>query len=84
MKITVKKTIEETHELELPAFRKNICYYYKIISEEKAVQICFAKDSESIAVNYTGIALNSTEVGNQEEFDSKFNEVFTLISEKAS
>lgn len=84
MKITIKKTIEETHELELPAYRKNICYYYKIISEEKAIQVCFANGSESIAVNYTSIALNGNEIGNQEEFDAMFNKVFTLISEKAS
>jgi hypothetical protein len=84
MKITISKTIQETHELELPAYRKNICYYYKIVSEEKAIQICFAKDSESIAVNYTSIALNGTEEGNQKEFDAKLNKVFTLISEKAS
>jgi hypothetical protein len=84
MKITIKKTVEETHELELPAYRKNICYYYKIISEEQAIQICFANGSQSIAVNYTNIALNRTEIGTQEEFDAKFNEVFTLISGKAS
>jgi len=84
MKITISKTIQETHELELPAYRKNICYYYKIVSEEKAIQICFAKDSEAIAVNYTSIALNGTEVGNQAEFDTKFNEVVTVLMEKAS
>ena len=84
MKITITKTIQETHELELPAYRKNICYYYKIISETQAIQVCFAKDSETIAVNYTSIALKCDEVGNQEEFDAMFNKVFTLISEKAS
>ena len=84
MKITISKTIQETHELELPAYRKNICYYYKIVSEEKAIQICFAKDSESISVNYTSIALNGTEEGNQAEFDTKFNEVVTVLMEKAS
>ena len=84
MKITIKKTIEETHELELPAYRKNICFYYKIVNEEQAVSICFAEGREAIAINYTSIALNCDEVGNQEEFDLKFNEVFTLISEKAS
>ena len=84
MKITIKKTIEETHELELPAYRKNICYYYKIISEQQAIRICFANGGESIAVNYTSIALNATEEGNQEEFDAKFNKVLTIIMEKAS
>lgn len=84
MKITIKKTVEETHELELPAYRKNICYYYKIISEEQAIQICFANGSESIAMNYTSSALDCEKVGTQKEFDAMFNKVFTLISEKAS
>jgi hypothetical protein len=84
MKITIKRTVEETHELELPAFRKNICYYYKIISEQKAIQICFAPGSESISIGYTSIALKCDEVSNQLEFDAKFNEVMNLIMEKAS
>jgi hypothetical protein len=84
MKITIKKTIEETHELELPAYRKNICYYYKIVNEEQAVQINFSEGREAIAIGYTSIALKSDDICTQEEFDAKFNEVFTLISEKAS
>jgi hypothetical protein len=86
MKITITKTVEETHELELPAYRKNICYYYKIISETEAIQVCFAEYSKKqISESYTTSALSlATEIGTQEEFDAKFNEVFTLISEKAS
>ena len=84
MKITITKTVEETHELELPAYRKSICYYYKILNEEEALQICFAKGSESIAMSYTSIALTDKQAGNQEEFDAKFNEVVTILMEKAS
>ena len=85
MKITISKTIQETHELELPAYRKNICYYFKIISESQAIQVNFGKGMESIGIAYTSVALNSaSEVGNQVEFDTKFNEVMTLLMEKAS
>jgi len=84
MKITIKKTIEETHELELPAYRKNICYYYKIVNEEQAIQICFANGSEAIAMSYTEIALDCEKVGNKKEFDAKFNQVLTILMEKAS
>jgi len=85
MKITITKTIQETHELDLPAYRKNICYYYKIISETQAIQVNFGQDMESIGIAYTSVALNSaSEVGSQEEFDAIFNQIFTLISEKAS
>ena len=83
MKITVKKTIQETHELELPAYRKSICYYYKIISEEQALQICFAKDSEAIAMSYTSIALTDKEIGNEEEFYSHFHQVSKVLKDIA-
>ena len=85
MKITITKTVEETHELELPAYRKNICYYFKIISETQAIQVNFGGEMESISTTYASVALNSaSEVGNQEEFDTKFNEVVTVLMEKTS
>lgn len=85
MEITITKTIQETHELELPAFRKNICYYYKIISEKQAVQICIANGSESIGISYTSSALSLAPLeSSQAEFDTKFNEVVTILMEKAS
>jgi hypothetical protein len=82
MKITITKTIQETHELELPAYRKSICYYYKILSEEEALQICFAKGSESIAMSYTSIALTDKQAGNQEEFNAKYDEIMQLLNDK--
>ena len=83
MKITITKTVEETHELELPAYRKNSIYFYKIINEEQAVQICVAEGSESIAVSYATSALKLAPIeSNQEEFDAKLNEVVELIKKK--
>jgi hypothetical protein len=86
MKITISKTIQETHELELPAYRKNICYYYKIVSETEAIQVCFGEYSKKqISESYTSSALSlAPELGTQEEFDTKFNEVVTVLMEKAS
>ena len=85
MKITIKREVEETYELKLPAYRKNICYYYKIISETEAIQVNFGEGMESINIAYTSVALNSaSEAGNQAEFDTKFNEVVTVLMEKAS
>ena len=85
MKITISKTIQETHELELPAFKKNPAYLFKIISETQTIQICTVTNSESIALGHTSVALtNGYETSNQVEFDFKFNEVMTLIMEKAS
>ena len=40
---------------------------------------------ESISITYVSVALNSAnEVGTLEEFDTKFNEVVTVLMEKAS
>jgi len=85
MKITVKKTIEETHELELPAYRKNSCHYFKIVSETEAVLVCTYPNGEHISISNTGSALSlAPRESNEEEFDAMFNQVFTLISEKVS
>ena len=85
MKITIKKTVEETHEMELPAYRKNSCHYFKIVSEKEAVVVCTYPNGEHISISNTSSALNLAPLeSSQAEFDAKFNEVFTLISEKAS
>jgi hypothetical protein len=84
MKITIKKTIEETHELELPAYRKNICFYYKIVNEEQAVSICFAEGREAIAMSYTSIALKCDDICTQEEFEVNLSEVINILKTKAS
>jgi len=85
MKITIKKTVEETHELELPAYRKNSCHYFKIVNETEAVLVCTYLNGESIGISATSSAINlATLESSAEEFDAMFNKVFTLISEKAS
>ena len=85
MKITIKKTIEETYELEFPAYRKNSCHYFKIVSETEAIMVCTYQNGESIAISRTSSALTlAPDESSADEFDLKFNEVFTLISEKAS
>ena len=85
MKITISKTVEETYELELPAYRKNICYYYKIISETEAIQVCTYQNSEGVNISSTSSALSLAPLESSEvEFDFKFNEVITLLMEKAS
>lgn len=85
MKITISKTVEETHDIELPAYRKNSCHYFKIVSETEAVLVCTYLGGESIATSSTSSALSLAPLeSSAEEFDAKFNQVFTLISEKAT
>jgi hypothetical protein len=85
MKITIKKTVKETHELELPAYKKNSCHYFKIVSETEAVLVCTYPNGEHISISNTSSALSLAPLeSSAEEFDAKFNEVFILIIEKAS
>lgn len=80
MKITISKTIQETHELELPAYRKNSCYYYKIVNETEAILVCTYQNSEGINISSTSSALSLAPLeSSEEEFDLKFNEIATKL-----
>jgi hypothetical protein len=83
MKITITKTIQETHELELPAYRKTSCHYYKIVSETTSVMVCDLDKYESISISSADSALRlATIESNQEEFDAKLNEVVDILKKK--
>ena len=83
MIIRTQKIIEETHELELPAYRKNICYYYKIINEKEAIQVNFSPSGPAIGITYVSVALSTAlEIGNEEEFEEKFNDVMMILNDK--
>jgi hypothetical protein len=83
MKITVEKTITETHELELPAFRKNSCHYYKILSETCSIMVCTLDKYETISRSTAASALRLAPLeSNKEEFIDKFNEVMELLDYK--
>ena len=83
MIIRTQKIVEETHELELPAYRKNICYYYKIINEKEAIQVNFSKSWPEIGITCVSVALNTAlEIGNEEEFEEKFNDVMMILNDK--
>ena len=80
MKITIKKTVEETHEIEFPAYRKNSCHYFKIISETEAILVCTYQNSEGINISSTSSALSLAPLeSSEEEFDLKFNEIATKL-----
>lgn len=83
MIIRTQKIVEETHELELPAYRKNICYYYKIINEKEAIQVNFSTSGPAIGITYVSVALSTAlEIGNEKEFEEKFNDVMVILYDK--
>jgi hypothetical protein len=83
MKITISKTIQETHELELPAYRKTSCHYYKIVDETTSVMVCDLDKHESISISSADSALRLASIeSNQAEFDTKLNEVVDILKKK--
>jgi hypothetical protein len=83
MKITIEKTIEETHELELPAYRKNSCHYYKILNETTSIVVCTLDKYEAISRSTAASALRLAPLeSNKEEFIEKFNKIMQLLDDK--
>ena len=71
-------------KLELPTYRKNAIYFYKIFSESKAIQVCIANGSESIGITYTAVELETAPfVSNEEEFYSQFHQVSKMLKDIA-
>jgi len=83
MKITIKREIEETYELELPSYRKNNCHYYKILSDTTSVLVCDLENHESIAMSTADSALRLAAIeSNKEEFENRLNEIAAFLKKK--
>lgn len=83
MKITIKREVEETYELELPTYKKTSCHYYKIVDDTTSVMVCDLNNFESIGISTANSALRLASIeSNQEEFDAKLNEVVQRIKKK--
>ena len=83
MKITIKREVEETHELELPAYRKNSCHYYNILSETCSIMVCTLNNYETISRSTAASAIKLAPLeSTKDEFYEKFNEIMALIDDK--
>ena len=83
MKITTKKTVEETINIELPAFfrSKSKIFHYKVYSEKHCIQIY----DEEISVKHASIfTVLEYEVCTESEFLDKFNEVNNILCQLAT
>jgi hypothetical protein len=80
MKIKVSKTIEEEVELSLPAYRKGVCHYYKIISDKLAIQVTDLENWSAISQVGTSIAVSTgKDECTEEEFNAKYEEISHIL-----
>jgi len=81
MKIQITESTEKTIEIELPAYRKSICHYYKVYSNEHCIQVCDIDSSTSIARYHSGLAYSDKRIEDcsKEEFEENYNKVKDLL-----
>ena len=83
MEITIKKTVEETINIELPAFfrSKSKHFYYKVYSEDYCIQIY----ADEIGIKHASIfTILDYEPCTESEFLDKFNEVNSQLCHLAT
>lgn len=81
MNIQITEYTERTIEIELPAYRKSGCHYYKVFSDEHCIQICTLDFNTSIARHHSGLAYSDKRIEDcsKEEFEENYNKVSELI-----
>lgn len=79
MEITVKKTVEEKHEITLPAYYKTNCHHFKIFSNEKCINVCSLLGHRSIGEQHAEAPFNCYAV---ECTENEFNDAFIQVSQE--
>lgn len=81
MKLEIKEYNVKTVEIELPVYRKSICHYYKVYSDENFLQVCDVESNFSIGRFYAGLAFSheGIEDCSKEEFEENFKKVSEVL-----
>lgn len=81
MKIKIQKKITEIQEVEikLPYFCKNICFWYKVVSEKNCIQVRFSEYDEAGDISFCSASLAFNEKTNVECTEEEFNEKFETV-----
>lgn len=78
LKVTETKVKEV--EVELPLYRKSICHFWKVISENKSIKVTDLFNNYEIASqNYTSAFDNDNEDSTEEEFINAYNRVLNEL-----
>ena len=79
MKIQKEITTVEEIEISLPYYCKNICYWYKVISETNAIQVRFSEFTEAGDINFCSASLAFSHKENVQCTEEEFNEKFETV-----
>lgn len=79
-KITTTKTTEEAIEVELPYYSRSLCYAYKVVDKESAVDVCIDDTNFGIIRSSSSHAFNDncTQI-TEEEFNQLFTETLNKL-----
>jgi hypothetical protein len=81
MKIRITKELIEYVDIQLPMYKKGSCFYYKIYSELKCIQVCNLGTSEGIQSVTAECAFIDTEDCTKEEFDLEYDRISNLLND---
>ena len=80
MKITVTESTEKEVEVSLPAYRKSICHFYRVLSEDDCIIITDLGGHYGINQTQSSTAFRDTNVESSEaEFNEAFDRVLKLL-----
>jgi len=84
MKISIANVTMETVEVELPAYRKSRCHFYKVFSDTHCIEVCTLKNYHSVSFYNSSNALHrSHEECTKEEFEAALKETIAILNAQA-
>lgn len=85
--IETKKTITETHEIDLPYYCKNGVHIYKVFSPDQCIQVYQTSWDAAVGCQILSASIafsNGNELAEEHEFETKFNEAMEILQEYSS
>jgi len=79
MKIKTQVTTTKEIEISLPYYCKNICFWYKVVSEKKCIQVRFSDYDEAGDICFCSASIAFNEKTNVQCTGEEFNEKFDLV-----
>lgn len=81
MELKIKEFNEKTVEIELPVYRKDLCHYYKVYSENNCIVVCDFDFNFGISKSHVGLAYCRKDIEDcsKEEFEENYNKVKVLL-----
>lgn len=87
MKLKIQYQATKEVEIQLPAFMKSNCHFYKVISEKKCIQVCTLSGNTQIAEGHADLAFMDGNIpATEKEFEASMKKVYkgimNLINQK--